>query len=171
MYCNSTTTTFSVPTKTEDNCSYSTSLMQQIVGQESKPKFDAFQHYSSDLLRLKTLLLSPYQDDDELSTLAELNRILRGAGLSDIKGATATKPKRRRGNNSRPTKQDAQRKTRLSWELHPSLFLHDLDQKDQDVEEVHETMITSSRRAARSNDVISGMRIEIESLHVILTRI
>ena len=142
MYCNSTTTTtFSVPTKTEDNCSYCTSLMQQIVGQESKPKFDAFQYYSSDLLRMKTLLLSPDRDDDELSTLAELNRILRGAGLSDITAKNhaskdATNPKRRRGNNSRPTKLDnagTQRKTRLSWELHPSLLLHDLD---QDVEEV-----------------------------------
>ena len=142
--CNGTTM-FSVPTKTEDNCSYSTSLMQQVVGQESKPKFDAFQHYSSDLLRMKTLLLlSPDQDDDELSTLAELNRILRGAGLSDITakknhGSTddATN-KRRRGNNSRPTTQAntrTQRKSRLSWELHPSLLLHDLDQ-DQGVDEV-----------------------------------
>ena len=145
MYCNGTTM-FSVPTKTEDNCSYSTSLMQQIVGQESKPKFDAFQHYSSDLLRMKTLLLNSDQDQDEVSTLAELNRILRSAGLRGItaKKNQASKDdakkamRRRRGNNSRPTKQvnaGTQRKSRLSWELHPSLLLHDLDQ-DQDVDEV-----------------------------------
>ena len=156
MYCNSTTTTFSVPTKTEDNCSYSTSLMQQIVGQESKPKFDAFQYYSSDLLRLKTLLLSPDQDDDELSTLAELNRILRGAGLSDItaknhasKDAT-NKNKRRRGNNSRPTNAGTQRKTRLSWELHPSLLLHDLD---QDVGEVQYISDDEDEHVWKSSEV------------------
>ena len=158
MYCNSTTTTFSVPTKKEDNCSYSTSLMQQIVGQESKPKFDAFQYYSSDLLRLKTLLLGSDQDDDELSTLAELNRILRGAGLSDITDknhASKVTNKRRRGNNSRPTKLDnagTQRKTRFSWELHPSLQLHDLDQ-DQDVEEVQYITDDEDEHVWKSSEV------------------
>ena len=157
-------TTISIPTKTEDNCSYSTSLMQQVVGQESKPKFDAFQHYSSDLLRMKTLLLlSPDQDDDELSTLAELNRILRGAGLSDItaKKNQASKDdakkamRRRRGNNSRPTTQvnaGTQRKSRLSWELHPSLLLHDLDQ-DQDVEEVQYISDDEDEHVWKSSEV------------------
>jgi hypothetical protein len=133
--------------------------MEQIVGRESKPKFDAFQYYSSDLLRLKTLLLSPDQDDDELSTLAELNRILRGAGLSDITGKNhASKDatnKRRRGNNSRPTKLDnagTQRKTRLSWELHPSLLLHDLDQ-DQDVEEVQYITDDEDEHVWKSSEV------------------
>jgi len=34
--------------------------------------------------------------------------------------------KRRRGNHSRPIQQGNQRKTRLTWELHPSLLLHDV---------------------------------------------
>eukprot|EP00984_Skeletonema_dohrnii_P017786 scaffold8168_cov85-Skeletonema_dohrnii-CCMP3373.AAC.1 len=131
MPCNSTTTnTIIVPTKVEDNCSYSASFMQQITGQqqkESKSKFDAFQHYSSDLLRLRTLLLSDDEDDDELNALAAVNDALRSAGLSDIAAKDASK--RRRGNGSQPIKQKesgSPRKTRLSWELHPSLLLHDL---------------------------------------------
>eukprot|EP00985_Skeletonema_marinoi_P017445 scaffold9563_cov150-Skeletonema_marinoi.AAC.5 len=102
MPCNSTTTTtIIVPTKVEDNCSYSASFMRQITGQqqeESKSKFDAFQHYSSDLLRLKTLLLSDDEDDDELNALAAVNDALRSAGLSDIAAKDASK--RRRGNSS-----------------------------------------------------------------------
>ena len=137
-------TTISIPTKTEDNCSYASSILPNNGQQESK--FDAFQYYSSDLLRLKTLLLGSDQDDDELSTLAELNRILRSAGLSDITSKNHASmvededaSKRRRGNNSEAIKQQQNesgtppRKSRLSWELHPSLLLHDLD---QDVEEV-----------------------------------
>ena len=94
----------------------------------SKSKFDAFQHYSSDLLRLKTLLLShDDDDDDELNALAAVNDALRSAGLSDIAAKDASK--RRRGNSSQSIKQKESgtaRKTRLSWELHPSLLLHDL---------------------------------------------
>ena len=120
----------------EDNCSYSASFMQQITGQEqkeSKSKFDAFQYYSSNLLRLKTLLLShDDEDDDELNALAAVNDALRSAGLSDIAAdhhVSKDASKRRRGNGSRPIKQKESgtaRKTRLSWELHPSLLLHDL---------------------------------------------
>ena len=132
-----TTTTIIVPTKMEDNCSYSASFMQQITGQqqeESKSKFDAFQYYSSNLLRLKTLLLSDEEDDDELNALAAVNGALRSAGLSDIAADhhvtnREDASKRRRGNGSRPIKQKESgtpRKTRLSWELHPSLLLHDL---------------------------------------------
>ena len=130
MPCKSAITII-VPTKVEDNCSYSASFMRQITGQqqeESKSKFDAFQHYSSDLLRLKTLLLShDDDDDDELNALAAVNDALRSAGLSDIAAKDASK--RRRGNSSQPIKQEdagTPRKTRLSWELHPSLLLHDL---------------------------------------------
>ena len=42
---------------------------------QQESKFDAFQYYSSDLLRLKTLLLSSNHDDDELSVLARVNGI------------------------------------------------------------------------------------------------
>ena len=130
--------TIIVPTKAEDNCSYSASFMRQITGQqqeESKSKFDAFQYYSSNLLRLKTLLLSDEEDDDELNALAAVNGALRSAGLSDIAADHHVSnredaSKRRRGNGPRPIKQKESgtpRKTRLSWELHPSLLLHDLD--------------------------------------------
>ena len=125
----------------EDNCSYSASFMQQITGQqqeESKSKFDAFQYYSSNLLRLKTLLLSDEEDDDELNALAAVNDALRSAGLSDIAAKDASK--RRRGNGSQPIKQKESgtaRKTRLSWELHPSLLLHDLYyQVEEDVQSI-----------------------------------
>ena len=92
---------------------------------QQESKFDAFQYYSSDLLRLKTHLLSSNHDDDELSVLASVNDILRSAGLSGIaaknnaskdKNKSDSKSKRRRGNNSEPIKNEAvtqpQRKTR-----------------------------------------------------------
>ena len=136
-------TTISIPTKTEDNCSYA-SMLPNDGQQESK--FDAFQYYSSDLLRLKTLLLSSNHDDDELSVLARVNGILRSAGLSDItaknnarKDKSDSKSKRRRGDNSEPIKKQneavtqPQRKSRLSWEVHPSLLLHDLDEDGEDI--------------------------------------
>ena len=92
-----------------------------------------FPNYSSDLLRLKTLLLSDDEDDDELNSLAAVNDALRSAGLSDIAAdhhVSKDASKRRRGNSSQSIKQKESgtpRKTRLSWELHPSLLLHDLD--------------------------------------------
>ena len=111
------------------------------AGQQEESKFDAFQHYSSDLLRFKTLLLSSDQDDDDLSALAAINDILRNAGISEITAKTNVNKdkgdsKRRRDNNSMPIKKQneavtrPQRKTRLSWELHPSLLLHDLFYED-----------------------------------------
>ena len=144
------TAAFIVPTKLEDNCSYSMSLMQQVFGHEQESEMDAFQYYSSDLLRLKTLLFSSDQDDDELSALAAVNEVLRRAGLSTLlanricndkdSGTSNSNPKRRRGNNSQAIKQEQKdsrnpRKTRLTWELHPSLLLHDL--YDDDGEDIH----------------------------------
>ena len=148
MHCN-TITTFKVPTKVEDNCSYSAETMQQILGQEeqdeSKAKFDAFQYYSNDLLRLKTLLDSSDGDDaDELNALAAVRDALRSAGLS-LSNLFANRvgkdsSKRRRGNNSEPItielkESETPRKTRLSWEVHPSLLLHDL--YDEFGEDIH----------------------------------
>ena len=134
--------TISVPTKTEDNCSYA-SMMPNDVGQQEETKFDAFQHYSSDLLRFQTLLLSPDHDDDELSALAAVNDIFRRAGLSDITAKNSAgkddfTSKRRRGNNSESIKQNEagtqpQRKTRLSWEVHPDLLLQDLCEDGEDI--------------------------------------
>ncbi len=145
------TTTFIIPTKVQDNCSYSAPSIRQVIGQEqeqeekeeSKSKLDSFQYYSSDLLRLKTLLLNSDREDDELDSLAAVNNALRNAGLSDISANSVSKDasKRRRGNNSQPIEQEEPRtpprKTRLSWELHPSMILHDLyDQAGEDVQSV-----------------------------------
>ena len=113
--------------------------MKQITG-EDKPQKDVFQYYSSDLLRLKTLILGSDEDDDELNALAAVNDVLRSAGLSGITASRRASEdedasKRRRGNNSQAIKQKQNgsgtpRKTRLSWELHPSLLLHDLYDED-----------------------------------------
>ena len=80
---------------------------------QQESKFDAFQYYSSDLLRLKTHLLSSNHDDDELSVLARVNGI----------------------NNSEPIKKqnEAVIQPQLSWEVHPSLLLHDLDEDGEDI--------------------------------------
>ena len=134
----STCTVHKVPTKTDDNCSYA-SIWRQSIEQDHahEVKFDAFQHYSSDLLRLKTLLLTPDQvdDDDESSALIAVNNALRSVGLSDVVTSrvnmSQSTVKRRRGNSSQPItdgqqEMSSERKTRLSWELHPSLLLYDL---------------------------------------------
>ena len=108
---------------------------------------DAFQYYSSDLLRLKTLLLGADEDDDELNALAAVNDALRSAGLSTLTAKSEVSKdndtdvsKRRRGNNSQLIKQkesETSRKTRLSWELHPNLLLHDLnDEVEEDIQSV-----------------------------------
>lgn len=163
MPCNGATSNNAivVPTKQEDNCSYA-SFMPKDVDQEGS-KFDAFEHYSSDLLRFKALLLSSdeQEDDDELNNLAAVNGILRSAGLSNISANHISKddaPKRRRGNNSQPLKEQKEsgtsRKTRLSWELHPSLILHELYQveectqsisDDEEYEDAHKTKSNEQR--------------------------
>jgi hypothetical protein len=45
--------------------------------------------------------------------------------LNQGNGNMADASKCRRGNHSRPIQQGNVRKTRLSWELHPSLIFHD----------------------------------------------
>eukprot|EP00986_Skeletonema_menzelii_P003021 scaffold884_cov154-Skeletonema_menzelii.AAC.7 len=62
-------------------------------------------------------------ENDELDILASINRALSSVGLSSL--AHLNKDKRRRGNNCECIKQGHERKTRLSWEVHPSLLLHD----------------------------------------------
>ena len=124
-----------VPTKTEDG-SYAYASKREDVDDT----FDAFSYYSSDLIRLKTLLLSDDDDhnDDDLSATTAVNNALRSAGLNTLRGnnnqVNDASSKRRRGNNSLPIEQQ-QRKTRLSWELHPSLLLHELyDLPGEDVQ-------------------------------------
>lgn len=103
---------------------------------------DAFAKYSNTLARMKQLLF--LEDDsvegggeDDLSFLAPLNDALRHVGISARGHAQAAQAqnniedtsKRRKGNDSLPIQQQQQvvleRKTRLSWEVHPSLLFHD----------------------------------------------
>ena len=111
-----------------------------------KSKVDAFAKYSSNFIRMKTLLLLEVEDneddggdDDSLDYLGPLNDALRHIRVSDHVVRSNTGPgdasKRRKGNNSHPitiTEQDSGssgdlgRKTRISFELHPDLLLHDL---------------------------------------------
>ncbi len=76
---------------------------------------------------MKSLLLfsegEDDDDEDDLDALASINRALSSVGLSSV--AHLNRDKRRRGNNSACIKQGQERKTRLSWEVHPSLLLHD----------------------------------------------
>ena len=109
-----------------------------------KAKVDAFTKYSSNLIRMKELLFledDSNEDDqhEDLNYLAPLNYALRHFNISisqnnNNNGVDASK--RRRGNDSRPIPQqgflDIERKTRLSFELHPSLLLHDLMNQDVD---------------------------------------
>ena len=132
-----------VPTKQHDGGSEIGS-MADIAAAAPKPKVDAFTKYSSNLIRMRELLLlgddSNEDDDEDLDYLAPLNDALRHASISgdgrNNNGGDASK--RRRGNDSRPIPQqgfldDLERKTRLSFELHPSLLLHDLFYQDVDV--------------------------------------
>ena len=143
------TNTIIVPTKGEDNCSYAAYTPKSDDVDVDDTKFDAFSYYSSDLIRLKTLLLSgegggSNDDDDDLSAMTAVNNALRSAGLNTLRSSNNqvndddAASKRRRGNNSLPIEQQQQqqqRKTRLSWELHPSLLLHELyDWPGEDVQ-------------------------------------
>ena len=83
---------------------------------------------------MKALLLLDEDDDDCLDYLGSLNEALRYASVGDHHAARSnqdhgTSTKRQKGNNSCPiTQQEVleERKTRISFELHPSLLLHDL---------------------------------------------
>eukprot|EP00984_Skeletonema_dohrnii_P002792 scaffold958_cov128-Skeletonema_dohrnii-CCMP3373.AAC.10 len=115
----------SIPTKQGDGESM---MIRHLFGASSQQQQDdAFSRYSNDFVRMKSLLLSSkeYNDDDDLEALATINRSLNQVGVSNL--VHLNQDKRRRGNNSRSIKQGNERKTRLSWELHPTLLLHDLE--------------------------------------------
>jgi len=116
----------SIPTKQGDG---ETMMIRHLVGasQQQQQQDDAFSRYSNDFVRMKSLLLSSkeYNDDDDLEAFATINRALNQVGVSNL--SHLNRDKRRRGNNSRSIKQGNERKTRLSWELHPTLLLHDLE--------------------------------------------
>ena len=76
------------------------------------------------------------EDEDVLNFLAPLNNALRQVSISgQDNNGDAPKPKRQKGNNSLPIPQQGilERKTRLSFELHPIVILHDLIYQDVDV--------------------------------------
>ena len=97
---------------------------------------DAFSRYSNDVLRMKALLNISEDEsaDDDLDALAKINETLRGVGLTGLTGTSnrtnTNCPKRRKGNSAIAMpidqQQGSKRKTRLSWELHPCLLLHDM---------------------------------------------
>ena len=97
---------------------------------------DAFSRYSNDVVRMKALLNFSEDEsaDDDLDALAKINETLRGVGLTGLTGtsnrASMNAPKRRKGNSAIAMpidqQQGSERKTRLSWELHPSLVMYDM---------------------------------------------
>ena len=117
-----------VPTKKHDGGSDSASAAS--IAAAPKPTVDAFTKYSSNLIRMKELLLLGDDEDDldDMDYLASLNEALRHASIGDHAARNRNNHKRRKGNNSQPVKQQGflERKTRVSFELHPSLLLHDL---------------------------------------------
>eukprot|EP00984_Skeletonema_dohrnii_P018749 scaffold8828_cov166-Skeletonema_dohrnii-CCMP3373.AAC.2 len=135
-----------VPTKQHDGGSNSDSdRANRVIHAAAAPKQkpDAFTKYSNNLTRMKELLLLSDNNEDgeeeDLDYLASLNDALRYASISDRgqqidrnnHGHGDASCKRRKGNNSCPITQDGQggfleRKTRISFEIHPSLLLHDL---------------------------------------------
>jgi len=101
------------------------------------------------------LLLSEDLDqegDDDLDALATINQARRSVGLSDL--AHLYRDKRRRGNDSRRIQQGNERKTRLSWELHPDLILHDfileLDALDNGTQRILDDDEDASKRQEQS---------------------
>lgn len=134
----STAAAILVPTKKDDGGSKPNHVL------DAPKKQDAFAKYSSTLLRMKHLLLledSEEDDEDDLQFLAPLNDAvrLRHAGINNDHGNDDDDDdtlKRRKGNDSRPIPIPQQgfleRKTRLSWEVHPSLLFHHLMYRDVD---------------------------------------
>ena len=124
---------YTVPTKQHDGAARPTNTKPHRIG---GPDADAFSRYSNDLFRMKTLLLCPEEKegDDDLEAAGKINEIFRNAGLSDLLdinhlgngNAGDASSKRRRGNTSRRVQHGYERKTRLSFELHPDLLLHDI---------------------------------------------
>ena len=125
--------TIIVPTKKHDGGS-------NVIRAFAAPHVDAFAKYSNTLLRMKHLML--FEDSDEDVEEEALNDALRlrqasirchGQCQCQCQNADNEEAsKRRKGNDSSPIQQQGvlERKTRLSFELHPSLLFHDLMNRD-----------------------------------------
>jgi len=141
-----------------------------------EPDANAFSHYSSNLFRMKALLLCLEEDEgvDDLQAAGKINETFRNAGLSDLLdinhlgNADDSSSKRRKGNTSRYVQHGYLRKTRLSVELQPSLLLHDImeeldlaemtraisDDEDGDEEEPERKAAKQGPPSARSDDYL-----------------
>ena len=108
---------------------------------------DAFARYSNDVFRMKELLLFPEESaDDDLDAVSKINEAFRDVGLSGplmntSRNHGATPPKRRKANSIKPVAVDQHqgsvRKTRLSYEIHPNLLMHDAMREIEAVENSH----------------------------------
>ena len=133
-----------IPTKRHDGASHA-----EPQGEDQ----DAFSRYSNDVLRMKALLNFSEDenesdcDDFDLDALAKINDTLRGVGLTGLTSnhnhtrTSTNSPKRRKGNSTLAMpiddQQRSERKTRLSWELHPCLLMHDMMEELEALENSH----------------------------------
>lgn len=100
------------------NASHTDSTKRTNMTPQDKVHADAFSHYSSHTNLMNKLLM---KDVDSPAIDCTPNNASNGS-------------KRRRNNQSRPIR-DTERKTRLTWEVHPSLLIDDLlleDASDMD---------------------------------------
>ena len=96
-------------------------------------KVDMFSYYSNDARRMRKLMLKEDEDFDMaplrasiLGTEAPKNIVADNQDeYDDIFNCEIHAKKRRRSGNSRPVNVQ-ERKTRLSFEIHPSLMLYDM---------------------------------------------
>lgn len=98
---------------------------------DKKLEYDAFSHYSNDFVRMKHLLL---KDGDETFDMTALHEAVHGLGTAanivandqqDLNDGTSPTKRRRMNHASRPIKVE-ERKTRVSFEVHPSLMMYNL---------------------------------------------
>ena len=147
----------SVPTKQCDE----TMLWAHHVGEYQNPQDDAFSRYSENFVRMKALFLLSEEEEedyaygyDDLDALAKINQALSSMGLSNL--AQTNRDKRRKGNNSARIKQGHERKTRLSWEIHPDVLLYDfieveeLEALDNGAHHIFDDEMESSEKKPRS---------------------
>ena len=142
---------FTIPTKRHNGDSGTQSSHKQPLAlsdgaSQTEPKDedqDAFSRYSNDVLRMNALLNfseDESADDLDLDAIAKINDTLRGVGLSGLTMNHTNAPKRRKGNSAvaMPIDQErSERKTRLSWELHPHLLMYDMMEELEALENSH----------------------------------
>ena len=107
--------TITIPTKGANSSSANSS---STVTQTKH--FDAFSYYSNDSVRMKRLLMK----EDNETVVADSRRAISAARPSIGIDASS---ERSRGTDAKPNEEgNTSRKTRISFEVHPSLLLDDL---------------------------------------------